>query len=336
MEIHLDFTKPSISTNVGKFILDNLNSEKEKESMSTILRGKKLQYGDANVLLRRILTAMIISDGEEEQEIALEGSELIEEVEPLTPPIEITTPTHPSTPTPGFAETENNVKKNKPDKSENPNKPNKKRETCRYFARGHCTRAKECRFDHPKICNIFREHGSLSTDKKGCDGKCDAFHPNACRQSLKDKTCSFPECRFYHLKGTKHKGTPSSQNTNNSSNQNWRSNQSQSQKNKDQNNPRSKFESKNRFAGLNKKIKNQKSNAKVDKGTKQENAQLAQTLEAILKRLSVMETKQSSYPHLLPVQPVQPPLSPAIPPPGTQTQYQWASQPHWTQTQTQY
>ena len=95
MEIHLDFTKPSISTNVGKFILDNLNSEKEKESMSTILRGKKLQYGDANVLLRRILTAMIISDGEEEQEIALEGSELIEEVEPLTPPIEITTPTHP-------------------------------------------------------------------------------------------------------------------------------------------------------------------------------------------------------------------------------------------------
>jgi hypothetical protein len=74
MEIDLDFNKPPISSNVGKFILENLKSEKEKESMRTILRSKKLQYDDANVLLRRILTAMIISDGEEEEEIALEGS----------------------------------------------------------------------------------------------------------------------------------------------------------------------------------------------------------------------------------------------------------------------
>ena len=34
----MDFTKPTLSTNVGKFILDNLSCEKEKKSMTTITK----------------------------------------------------------------------------------------------------------------------------------------------------------------------------------------------------------------------------------------------------------------------------------------------------------
>ena len=58
----------------------------------------------------------------------------------------------------------------------------------------------------------------LSTfNEKGCSNKnCAYFHPNACRDSLKTKTCPRSECRFYHLTGTK-RGTrnteyPKSQN----------------------------------------------------------------------------------------------------------------------------
>ena len=76
----------------------------------------------------------------------------------------------------------------------------KKRETCRFFARGHCTRNKDCRFEHPNICKKFRQFGSISTDKSGCDGKCEAFHPNACQNSLKDKTCLGRIADFFTLK----------------------------------------------------------------------------------------------------------------------------------------
>ena len=71
--------------------------------------------------------------------------------------------------------------------------------------------------------------------------------------------------------------------------------------------------------------------------TQQEKSQLSQTLETIMKRLTAMESRQAAYPHpgvqLHPT--VQPLLSPAVPQPGTQTQYQWGSQPQWTQSQTQ-
>ena len=38
---------------------------------------------------------------------------------------------------------------------------------------------------------------------KGCDNKCGNFHPNTCRDSLKTRTCSSLDCRFFHLNGTK-------------------------------------------------------------------------------------------------------------------------------------
>ena len=67
----------------------------------------------------------------------------------------------------------------------------------------------------------------------------------------------------------------------------------------------------------------------------EEKIQIAQTLEAIMKRLSAMEARQTVYLH--PAMnlhtPAQPELSPAVPMPGSQTQQQWGSQNQWPQSQ---
>ena len=46
MEFHFNFEKPTISTNVGVFLNENLKTEKEKKCLKRILEGKKLEYGD--------------------------------------------------------------------------------------------------------------------------------------------------------------------------------------------------------------------------------------------------------------------------------------------------
>ena len=71
MEFHFNFNKPTISKNVGEFLNLNLKSEKEKDLLNRILSGRKLQYGDANMLLNSILSSIIISDGGEEEEITV-------------------------------------------------------------------------------------------------------------------------------------------------------------------------------------------------------------------------------------------------------------------------
>ena len=59
MEFLFDFTKKTISKNVGEFLIENLTAEKERESLKTIMKGKKLQYGDANSLLRHLINVII-------------------------------------------------------------------------------------------------------------------------------------------------------------------------------------------------------------------------------------------------------------------------------------
>ena len=54
------------------------------------------------------------------------------------------------------------------------------------------------------MCNKFRSFGLRKFHEKGCENmKCAYFHPNACRDSMKNRTCPRNDCRFYHLKGTK-------------------------------------------------------------------------------------------------------------------------------------
>jgi hypothetical protein len=70
MEFHFNFDKPTISKNVGKFLNENLKKS-DADLLNRIISGKKLQYMEANVLLNRILTTTIVSDGEEEDEIKI-------------------------------------------------------------------------------------------------------------------------------------------------------------------------------------------------------------------------------------------------------------------------
>ena len=48
---------------MGAFVNENLKTEKEKEFLARVLVEKKLAYGDTNLLLKNILKAIIISDG---------------------------------------------------------------------------------------------------------------------------------------------------------------------------------------------------------------------------------------------------------------------------------
>ena len=342
IKIYLNFDKPTISKGILDLLSNGLVEDPYrdalktslKESLAILAKGNKLQYGPANNLLASIL-----------QTLALEDSDIADEI--TTVPIPASQDEHlPQSPTQGPSSGSRSDIPKKDHKETDLKK--KTNELCRFFARGKCNRSKDCRFNHPNICKKFRQFGSVSTDSKGCDGKCNAFHPNACRNSLRNKSCSFSECRFYHLKGTKTTGRDSSglsqnQNPKQNSNQNYNQNQNSTrnknsrpnqhqpgkhQYNQNQNHSqsRTKFES-------SKKV-NSPTDAKSGSVFQQEQPALAAMLEAIMKRLSVMETCQSMMPQLLtPAHYITPLLSPAVPQPGSQTQQQWASPNQWTQSQ---
>ena len=61
MEILMDFNKPSISKKIEKFLLDNLKTEKEKESLISVITGKSLLKCDAIALLITVVQAMTIA-----------------------------------------------------------------------------------------------------------------------------------------------------------------------------------------------------------------------------------------------------------------------------------
>ena len=211
---------------------------------------------------------------------------------------------------------------------------------------------KDCRFDHPTVCQKFHNHGSLSSDPKGCNGKCNAFHPNACRSSLKNKTCSWDECRFYHLKGTKRTSRDSNQNTSQTAKRNTHQNPN-SYQNRNQHGPNNTGPNNNQNRkpnsnnaggqGHNQQNNNRNQNRnqpapnagqKSNSVFQQDQPGLNSTLQEIIKRLTAMETAQAMMNQLVaPTHQIRPLLSPAVPQPGTQTQYRWASPVPWTQTQ---
>ena len=151
-----------------------------------------------------------------------------------------------------------------------------------------------------------------------------------CKGSLLNRTCSFRECRFFHLKGTQL--TTREQTNGGNFNLN-----------------RKNMETKNRRVGLD-QVHNSRKNqyhypeselthlGRTEQGNKEDLLKIGHTLEAIMKRLEIMESRQHPCPpsamHSAPQG--QPVLSPGVMQPGTQTQMQWGSQSHWPQTQTQY
>ena len=76
---------------------------------------------------------------------------------------------------------------------------------CKYYLRRECQHGrvgKECRFQHPKICQMFSRNGDRRGGcKKGRN--CRDFHPKVCHESMQNKECSRKKCRFFHLNATK-------------------------------------------------------------------------------------------------------------------------------------
>ena len=359
--LNLDFSKETLSRTVLDILRNGLQDDPKskltfEECLLTVSQGKKLQYGAANHLLTGLIRALHNENSPPGDEY-LPGERLEDtDLDPTMSQIMANASSQKKDDTIrgsiAGASTSEATESDQVDHTDQVTQPKtpKRKELCRFYARGHCTRSKECRFDHPAICNKFKKHGSISTDPKGCDGKCKSFHPNACRSSLQHKSCAFQECRFFHLKGTK-RSNNSNSNTNQGSSRdsNWRSNQDRTsannqdnQRNQGQNRSRSNVESKNSFASLNQKSKNRNpkpgpTKEKTGTESQKEKELLGQTLEAIMRRLTAMESRHVPYLHpVYQPQQVQPNLSPAVPPPGTQTQFQWGSQPQWTQSQTQY
>ena len=223
MEILMDFDKPSISKNLGKFLLDNLKTEKERESLNNMITGKALLKVDAIMLLRTILQAMTVSDNFDDEELSVvtpevDGEDGDEgEKSGLNSSGEFPTLAQSMT---KWSLVENNGKK--PAQKINELLPSgsntnpiltgdellhKFENTCYFYKLGKCKFGKECKKEHPKFCQKFINNGPIKLNTKGCDNKCNNLHPIACRDSIKSIECVREKCRFYHLKGTKKPAT---------------------------------------------------------------------------------------------------------------------------------
>ena len=58
----MDFNKPSSCKRIEKFLMDNLKSEKEKESLANVISGKPVLKADAIDLLLILVQAMTVSN----------------------------------------------------------------------------------------------------------------------------------------------------------------------------------------------------------------------------------------------------------------------------------
>ena len=226
MEIQISFQRKRFNKATEEFLCSRMDVESDSNlitNLKSLASGvvKKLNVNDANALLIRIIQAIIINDDLEEtinttitdteHESEDEDSEN-EKTEdgnnknivkiPKDDPLLGTSKQHQTSP----VVTTVPVPQQKSDgkKVPNSNCDQKEDQICKFFKNGRCNKNDdECRFEHPKICRKFNQFGPKEGNNKGCNEICGFFHPNACRNSIKDRACSYQECRFYHLKDTK-------------------------------------------------------------------------------------------------------------------------------------
>ena len=202
MEFHFNFDKPTISKNVGKFLNENLKKS-DADLLNRIIRGKKLQYMDANVLLNRILTSIIISDGEEEDEIKIASED---DEQPDLQTQSLTQPLGNEKTDPKIETLKNVTLSGSSGKTEITEKIyTDKKDICYFYTTNKCKFGKDCRKAHPKMCPKFKKFGLKKFNKNGCEESCENYHPKACFEAMKTKTCNRNDCKFFHLTGTKKK-----------------------------------------------------------------------------------------------------------------------------------
>ena len=200
MELTLNFEKRFISRSVGKMLQENLPPN-EVETLNRIVAGKKAQYKEANSLLYCILRAIENRGEEEELEFTIMGNN--DQEQECSQEFSQQEDTEENERAGAGNPSKLDERAEGMDKLEGTDRVRASLVTCKFYANGKCKFSSECRYRHPKICQKFRLHGDTKLDVKGCDGRCGEFHPNVCRSSLKNRTCTYKECRFFHIKGTK-------------------------------------------------------------------------------------------------------------------------------------
>ena len=84
-------------------------------------------------------------------------------------------------------------------RNETLNRGRRSRGLCKYFDKGGCRNGRNCRFEHPEICNEWYEHGRC----KGVNGECEMAHPNICSKYIKREPCTYRDCLYMHPRGMK-------------------------------------------------------------------------------------------------------------------------------------
>ena len=205
-----DFSQVEVKDDVIEVLANNLKEDLErdvlkvtlKESLALASKGTKLQNGPANDLLYCILRSLSLASietanpAEAEEESDDESDDEMDEKEEsgdedddesLSQMLKMARQKaalsgkkkNKQAPAPNASQKQKQIQNThqiKEIKDKKKHQENSK-EICRYYARGKCNKARECRFDHPNICKKFRQLGSVSNNKKGCDGKCNDFHP---------------------------------------------------------------------------------------------------------------------------------------------------------------
>ena len=143
MEIIMDFNKPSSDgKKIEKFLLDNLKTEEERETFTNVITGKHVLKKDVIDLMLSLLQAMTMTN-----EVNMD------EFDKVNPEGEVSIEKNP--PTPGSSGTQTD-KKTENGKVATPKTKFNKDNVCYFYATNKCKFGKECRKEHPKICNKFK------------------------------------------------------------------------------------------------------------------------------------------------------------------------------------
>ena len=199
MEVHLNFDKKTVSRGLFKYLATHMPEEADRKSISRLMNKKKLAYHDANQLIQGLLSAMIMGDGDVEDEEEIEISPDTEE----DPTMRNETGSQNEE---GQSQTQTSTQETQEGSQKNEKIDLSK--VCRFYRNGDCKFGAKCRQEHPKFCKKFTKHGLQRHNQNGCDSKCGKLHPNACRNSLRTKECDREKCRFFHIRGTKNTFTP--------------------------------------------------------------------------------------------------------------------------------
>ena len=202
-QIDFDFKKKTMSLVIINFFRERIEEEYEKELFTKVVKGIKLKKDDANQLIHSLFQSMFMKTDEIQEEVEIPKEDTLEDDPTFTqmmkesvihPKISAASNVQSTSAATIAADKEKNKVRAKDEQTKN---------ICRFYRNGKCKFGEECRFEHPRICKKFRNSGSKRLNENGCDDKCNQFHPNACRDSLKNKSCPRPDCRFYHIRGTK-------------------------------------------------------------------------------------------------------------------------------------